>query len=182
MKAKKLAMTAAMAALTCLAGMSLHWVSASLVPFSIVPILVLLSGLVLGAEYGALAMLIYVILGLLGLPVFSSAPFGGFGYVLKPTFGFILGYVAAAYVTGKVYRPGSLVWAGIASLCGLAVLYLFGLTYLYGVLRWVLNKPTDVAGVLTMGFLPFITFDLIKAAIAAWVGNDVVRRWTLSQS
>lgn len=181
MKSKKLAMTAAMAALTCVAGMSLHWVSASLVPFSILPILVLMSGLVLGAEYGALAMLIYVILGLFGLPVFSSAPFGGFGYVLKPTFGYILGYVAAAYVVGKVYRPGSLLWAGIASISGLLVLYLFGLTYLYAILRWVLDRPTDVAGVLAMGFLPFITLDLVKAAIAAWAGNEVVRRRLLSQ-
>jgi len=181
MKSKKLAMTAAMAALTCLAGMSLHWVSASVVPFSILPILALLSGIVLGAEYGALAMLIYIILGLFGLPVFSTAPFGGFGYVLKPTFGYILGYPVAAYVTGKLYRPGSLVWAGIASLGGLAIIYLFGLTYLYVILRWVLDSPTNVAGVLTMGFLPFISLDLIKAAIAAWVGNEVVRRRLLSQ-
>lgn len=179
MNTKKLAMTAAIAALASLAGI-IHWVSPTLIPFSFMPFMALLSGIILGAEYGALAMLVYMILGLLGLPVFATAPYGGIGYVFKPSFGYLLGYVAAAYVAGKIYRPGNFWWALIAALGGLFALYLFGLTYFYAVFRFVLDKPKDVAQVLAMGFLPFILWDLLKAAVAAWIGNEVVRRRMIS--
>ena len=176
MKTRKLAMTSVMAALMCLAGMLLHW-SPGLVPFSILPVFVLMSGIILGAEYAAMAMLAYLVLGLFGLPVFSTAPYGGLGYILKPTFGFLLGYVAAAYIVGRVYREGSL-WRAIAGvLAGLVTLYLFGLIYLYIILHWVLHRPTSVAGVLMIGFVPLLFMgDLIKAGIAVWIGQEVVRR------
>ncbi|MDR3543173.1 MAG: biotin transporter BioY [Desulfosporosinus sp.] len=176
MKTRKLAMTSVMAALMCLAGMLLHW-SPGLVPFSILPVFVLMSGIILGAEYAAMAMLVYLVLGLFGLPVFSTAPYGGLGYILKPTFGFLLGYVAAAYIVGRVYREGSL-WRAIAGvLAGLFTLYLFGLIYLYIILHWVLHRPTSVAGVLMIGFVPLLFLgDLIKAGIAVWIGQEVVRR------
>lgn len=175
MNVQKLSRTAAIAALTCLAGMMLRWVSPALVPFSILPVMVLLAGIVLGAEYGALAMTVYVTLGLFGLPVFSAAPFGGFAYLAKPTFGFLLGYIGAAYAVGKIYRPQRFATAILAVLCGLAVLYGFGLSYLYMIMSWVLHKPTSLALVLSAGFFPFIISDLIKAIIAAVVGNQVVR-------
>ncbi|MDR3586401.1 MAG: biotin transporter BioY [Desulfosporosinus sp.] len=176
MKTRKLAMTSVMAALMCLAGMLLHW-SPGLVPFSILPVFVLMSGIILGAEYAAMAMLAYLVLGLFGLPVFSTAPYGGLGYILKPTFGFLLGYVGAAYIVGRVYREGSL-WRAIAGvLAGLFTLYLFGLIYLYIILHWVLHRPTSVAGVLMIGFVPLLFLgDLIKAGIAVWIGQEVVRR------
>ena len=176
MKTRKLAMTSVMAALMCLAGMLLHW-SPGLIPFSILPVFVLMSGIILGAEYAAMAMLAYLVLGLFGLPVFSTAPYGGLGYILKPTFGFLLGYVGAAYIVGRVYREGSL-WRAIAGvLAGLFTLYLFGLIYLYIILHWVLHRPTSVAGVLMIGFVPLLFLgDLIKAGIAVWIGQEVVRR------
>jgi biotin transport system substrate-specific component len=176
MKTGKLAMTSVMAALMCLAGMLLHWVSPALVPFSVLPVLVLMSGIILGAEYATMAMLVYLVLGLFGLPVFSSAPFGGLGYILKPTFGFLIGYVPAAYVVGKIYRNGSQWRAIVGVLAGIVTLYLFGLSYLYIILHWVLHRPTSIASVMMIGFVPFIFGDLIKAAIAVWVGQEVVRR------
>jgi len=165
-----------MAALMCLAGMLIHWASPALVPFSVIPVLVFMSGLILGAEYAAMAMLVYLVLGLFGLPVFSSAPFGGLGYILKPTFGFLIGNVAAAYVIGRVYRQGSLRRAILGVITGIVTLYLFGLSYLYITLHWVLHRPTSVEGVMMIGFVPFILGDLIKAAIAVWVGQEVNRR------
>ena len=177
MEVKKLSWTAAMTALTILPGMLVHFLSPGLVPFSILPVLVLLSGIILGANYGALAMLAYVALGLFGLPVFAGAPYGGFGYVLKPTFGYLIGYIGAAYVTGLIYRPGSLIRAFSGVLGGLVVLHITGAAYLYIIMRWVLDKPTTIAGVLMIGLVPFIAADLIKAGIAAIVGNEVVKRW-----
>ena len=175
MKTRKLAMTSVMAALMCLAGMLLHW-APGLVPFSVLPVLVYISGIILGAEYAAMAMLVYLVLGLFGFPVFATAPFGGLGYILKPTFGFLLGYVAAAYVVGRVYREGSLRRAIVGVSAGLVTLYLFGLSYFYIILHWVLHQQTSVAGVMMIGFVPFILGDLIKAGIAVWVGQEVVRR------
>ncbi|AFM39204.1 hypothetical protein Desaci_0089 [Desulfosporosinus acidiphilus SJ4] len=176
MNIRKLAMASVLAALMCLTGMLIHWAPA-LIPFSVLPIFVYLSGLILGAEYGAMAMLVYLVLGLFGLPVFASAPFGGFGYILKPTFGFLLGYVAAAFVVGRIYREGSLWRAIIGVFSGLVILYLFGLSYLYMILHWVLHQSTSVAGVLAMGFVPLLFLgDLIKAGIAVWIGQEVVRR------
>ena len=147
-----------------------------MVPFSVLPVLVYISGIILGAEYAAMAMLVYLILGLFGFPVFAAAPFGGLGYILKPTFGFLLGYVAAAYIVGRVYREGSLKLAIVGVLAGLVTLYLFGLSYLYIILHWVLHQQTSVAGVMMLGFVPFIFGDLIKAGIAVWVGQEVIRR------
>lgn len=176
MKTRNLAMTSVMAALMCLAGMILHWFP-GLVPFSILPVFVYISGIILGAEYAAMAMLAYLVLGLFGFPVFATAPFGGFGYILKPTFGFLIGYVAAAYVVGRVYREGRLWQAVMGVLAGLVIIYLFGLSYLYLILHWKLHQQTSVVGVLMIGFVPLLFVgDLIKAGIAVWVGQEVVRR------
>lgn len=176
MNTKNLAMTAVMAALMSVAGMALRWVSPALVPFSILPLLVYIAGIVLGPRYGALSMVVYILLGLFGLPVFATAPFGGIGYVLKPTFGFLIGYIFAAYTVGLIYKPTSLVRAVVAALAGLVVLYAFGLGYFYGLFNWVLHKPMSMTAVVAAGFTPYIGMDLIKAVIAAVVGNEVVRR------
>lgn len=176
MKIRELALTAAVAALTSLAGMILHFISPALVPFSLLPIFVLLSGLLLGPKYGALAMIVYIMLGLFGLPVFSSAPYGGWGYILKPSFGFLLGYIGAAFTAGLIYRPGSLPRAIAGAGAGLIIIHVSGLIYLYIILNYVLSQPTDMVKVFMIGTAPFIVSDLIKAGIAAVVGNEVVRR------
>ena len=181
MKATHLARTAAMAALLCLAGMLMRWASPALVPFSVLPIFVLLAGLVLGPKYGSLAVTVYVFLGLLGLPVFASAPFGGIGYVLKPSFGYLLGDIAAAYAVGKIYTRKSLLSAILAVLSGIIILYSIGLSYFYLIMHFILHKPTTVALVLSTGFLPFIAGDLLKGAIAAWVGNELHKRQVFRQ-
>ncbi|MEM5817219.1 MAG: biotin transporter BioY, partial [Desulfitobacterium hafniense] len=113
---------------------------------------------------------------LLGLPVFASAPFGGIGYVLKPSFGYLLGDIAAAYVVGKLYNRQSLLSALLAVLGGIIALYLIGLTYFYLVMHFILHQSTTMALVISMGFLPFIAGDLIKGGIAAWVGNQLIKR------
>lgn len=83
----------------------------SIVPFSLVPFVVCLAGATLGSRSGAYSMLMYMCLGLAGLPVFASPPYGGFSYVVTPSFGFIPGFVVAAYVIGRVLEsmPGK-VW------------------------------------------------------------------------
>lgn len=181
MKVRQIVATAAITALTALAGMLSHGVFQAVVPFSLLPIMVYVSGIILGGAYGALAMFTYVLLGLFGLPIFASAPFAGFGYIFKPTFGYLLGYIGAAFVVGRIYRPGSLARGVLGILAGIVVLYFFGLSYLYGIFRWVLLRPLNLQQVLEYGFFPFIVGDLVKGGIAAWVGHQVVLRRKESQ-
>ena len=63
---------------------------------------VLLAGLILGADKGAISVGCYVLLGLVGVPIFAAG--GGIGYIFRPSFGYLVGFIVSAYVTGKVTR------------------------------------------------------------------------------
>ncbi|RKO67822.1 biotin transporter BioY [Desulfofundulus salinus] len=172
-------LAALFAALAAVAAMLSRFFITPYVPFSLVPFVVMLAGGLLGARVGALSMLIYVLLGLVGLPVFETAPFGGPAYVLKPTFGFLLGFIGGAWVTGalapKQKDPG-VVPLFLAMVAGLAVIYLLGLPYLYVILNFYMGKTFSALQVIKIGFLPFIGFDLLKAALAAVLARLVYRR------
>ena len=93
-----------------------------------------MAGCLLGSGCGALSQLIYVLLGLLGLPIFTAG--GGFSYVLHPTFGFLLGLIPAAWVIGRLARSTCSFWRiALAALAGLAVLYAVGLPYMAMILN-----------------------------------------------
>ena len=78
------------------------------VPFTLQYLFTMLAGLLLGAKKGALAVCVYILLGLCGLPIFAQG--GGIGYVFQPSFGYIIGFALGAFVTGvianKTGRPG----------------------------------------------------------------------------
>lgn len=148
----------------------------AVVPFSLQPLVAVLAGVLLGARIGALSMVVYLLLGLVGLPVFATQPFGGPAYVLKPTFGFLLGQVLAAYVAGKILA-GNKNWSFVnyllASLAGMAVIYLVGLPYIYGILNLYVGKAVSVMGVLKIGFLPFVLWDVLKAVMVAVLARTI---------
>ena len=88
-----------------------------------------MAGLLLGAKLGALSQLLYVVLGLVGVPIFAAG--GGFGYIFNPTFGFLLGLIPTAWVIGKIAeKDRSVPRLLLACFAGLAVLYLVGLPYI----------------------------------------------------
>ncbi len=149
-----------------------------LVPFSLLPMISLLSGMILGPRLGAISMLVYILLGLIGIPVFASPPYGGFIYILKPTFGFLLGFILASWLSGKVLEKnkGLLKNYFLASFIGLLAIYLVGLPYLYIILNLYLGKSTDITGVLRLGFFPFIIPDIIKSAISSIFAKVIVSR------
>ena len=81
------------------------------IPFPLVPltfqtVVAVLAGLLLGPLYGTAAVGVYIFMGLIGLPVFTSG--GGFAYVVQPTFGYILGFAAAAFVAGALCGRGKI--------------------------------------------------------------------------
>lgn len=149
------------------------------IPFSLQPMIALLAGVLLGPRIGALSMTVYVLLGLVGLPVFATQPFGGPAYILKPTFGFLVGQVLAAYIAGKILKGGQTTKITsylMAALVGMAVIYIVGLPYIYVILNFYLGKAVSVAGVIKTGFLPFILWDLVKAAVVAFLARAIHRR------
>lgn len=142
----------------------------AVVPFSLQPLVAVLAGVLLGARIGALSMVVYLLLGLVGLPVFAKPPFGGPAYILMPTFGFLLGQILAAYAAAKILEGNqkrSFTKYLLASLAGMAVIYLVGLPYIYGILNFYVGKAVSVMGVLQIGFLPFALWDVIKAVAVA---------------
>jgi biotin transport system substrate-specific component len=131
---------------------------------------VMLVGASLGAWRGAVSMLTYLGVGLLGLPVFAGAT-GGLLALTKPSFGFIIGFVFAAALVGWLAerswdrRPVlSLAAFGLASL----VPFAFGIPYM-GFVLGAMGIPNDLGTLLALGFFPFIVGGIVKWVVAASV-------------
>ncbi len=129
---------------------------------------VLLVGSTLGALRGALSLTLYAVLGIVGLPVFSDAS-SGFAVLAGPTGGYIVGFIAAAALTGWIaQRAWDRHWikATLAFLAGSVVTFMFGLPWLWYALG-TYGLPNDIHSVLIAGFYPFIVGGVIKAILAA---------------
>ncbi|MDT7948667.1 MAG: biotin transporter BioY [Thermoflexus sp.] len=138
-------------------------------PFTPVPITgqtfaVLLVGAALGSRRGALSMAVYLLEGALGLPVFAGGA-AGLARLRGPTGGYLIGFIAAAFVTGWLAERG---WdrrpatTALAMLTGNAVIYLFGLPWL----AWFVGSFLGPKGALALGLLPFVPGDLLKLLLA----------------
>lgn len=102
----------------------------------------LTAGLVLGEKFGALAVGVYVLLGLVGVPVFASG--GGIGYLFKPTFGYLVGFILQAWFCGKFSRQLSVInFKNIfaVNLLGMLIVYVVGMSWLYLVSNYVIDAP-----------------------------------------
>lgn len=130
---------------------------------------VLLAGAILGPRRGALSVLAYIVEGLMGLPIFAQGRAGP-AVLAGPTGGYLVGFVAAAYVVGVLARQGwdrRPVTTALAMIAGNVVLYSFGLAWLYCLTR-LFAKPLS-AGIWAVGLYPFLLGDLIKIALAVTI-------------
>ena len=131
---------------------------------------VLLVGMTLGAMRGGLSMVLYVALGIVGLPVFSDAS-SGWGVLAGPTGGYLIGFIASAVLTGWLAQrrwDRKIVRSFLAFLAGSVVTFAFGLPWL-AVWLGVNGYPNDLNSVLASGLYPFIVGGVIKAAIGAGI-------------
>jgi biotin transport system substrate-specific component len=131
------------------------------VPVTLQTLAVLMAGCLLGSTRGALAALAYVVEGVAGLPVFAGGT-SGLTHLLGPTGGYLLGFVAAAFVMGLCAERGiARHWWGalLALLAGDVVLYVPGVIWL--------GAFTGADKAVALGFLPFIVGDALKTA-AGW--------------
>ena len=139
------------------------------IPMTLQVAVVLLSGLLLGARGGAISQAFYVLLGLIGLPVFAGGV-GGIQYVFSPTFGFLLGFIFAAATTGFLARRVKSFYSCLFScIAGIIVMYATALPILFINLKYVAAMDISVIGLFQIGLLPFIIPDVIKACVAAIV-------------
>jgi biotin transport system substrate-specific component len=132
------------------------------VPLTLQTLGVLFTGAVLGSRRGALALLLYLTEGALGLPVFAGGA-SGVGYMLGPTGGYLVGFVVAAGVVGWLAQRGwdrRLVWVAVAMVIGNVIIYVCGVA-------WLAVFLGDLWGALVKGMLLFVVGDLIKIAVAA---------------
>lgn len=179
----------AFAALAAASAILVRFGGEAIVPFSPIPFVALAAGLMLGSRRGALAMAVYVLIGLAGVPVFAKAPFAGPQYVLQPTFGFLLGFIGAAFVSGWVVEAlgrRSIVSYVVGALGGLVVIYAAGLAYLWGALNYLvgadtlakigMSQPVSIGTVVKIGMAPYIILDVVKMILAAGIAREVADR------
>lgn len=137
------------------------------VPFTLQFLFTMMAGLLLGGRLGAVSVGLYALLGLVGLPIFAEG--GGFWYLLKPSFGYILGFILGSYVTGKMtekqpLRPGRTL---LANFTGLAIVYGMGMVYYYIICNYVINTPIGLWPLLLYCFLLAVPGDICLCFLAA---------------
>jgi biotin transport system substrate-specific component len=133
----------------------------------------LLAGQLLGGRLGALAVITYTVMGLIGIPVFASG--GGPGYLLQPTFGYLPAFALQAYAGGTLIRmqnrPITVRRQLAANLAGLVIVYTIGIAYFYIMSRFVLHAAMSFWLMLWYCAVLQIVPDLIICAAAAVIGQ-----------
>jgi len=146
-----------------------------LVPFTLQFWFTTMAGLLLGPRLGAISVFVYVLLGLIGVPVFTQG--GGPGYVFQPTFGYLLGFIVGTWLTGKLAwmkQTPSVPWLLFATLAGLLVVYTSGTAYCYWISNFVLgNTITFWPLMLTCFFMP-LPGDLVLCVVSALLGKRLL--------
>ncbi|MFA5014205.1 MAG: biotin transporter BioY [Actinomycetota bacterium] len=156
-------------------------------PFTPVPITtqvltVLLSGLFLGSRWALASQTIYILMGIIGLPVFSGFK-NGAAFLAGPTVGYVIGFMAAAFVTGYIYenwakKDGNslshILASSISCIFGVILIHLFGFIYLFG----YFHTLTGAGSILDMlikswklGTQPFLIIDFLKVIAAVSIVN-----------
>jgi biotin transport system substrate-specific component len=138
----------------------------SQIPYTLQDLFVLLAGALLGARLGALSQALYIIIGLIGVPIFTKG--GGLSYIFQPTFGFLLGFIVAAFVIGLIVNNKvNIRRTFIASLVGVLVIYVFGVFYLYMLSHLYTHSNISFIEAITIGALPYLPKDIVFCIVAA---------------
>jgi len=138
------------------------------VPMTLQPLAVLIVGGLLGPRYGAASAALYVMMGAVGLPVFTPGGLPGFARLTGPTGGYLLSYPVAAFVTGRLAST-SLTRCFLAAAAGLFIILAAGTAQL------AIISGRDTA--MTLGFLPFVIKDVGSVVVAALIINRFGRRF-----
>ncbi|TDL60985.1 biotin transporter BioY [Rhodococcus qingshengii] len=154
------------------------------VPITLQTFFAILAGVVLGSRLGAIAMMVYAFVGLVGVPVFAQFG-GGLGHFLRPTFGFIVSYVFTAYATGYIIEKmkNTVRVYAFAALIGMAINYIFGTNWMYAAYKIWASAPEGFT--YKMAWLWMVVplpKDIILAVFAGVMGHRLKRTLSRSQT
>lgn len=139
------------------------------VPITLQTLILYLAAALLGGKGGAMSQIIYLIIGMIGFPVFAGGK-AGLGVLMGPTGGYLMGFVAGAYTTGKLIEittAPTLTWMICAMGAGTLVIYVFGVGQLVLVARLSFFKAIMV------GVLPFLIGDALKVTAASLAASKL---------
>ena len=134
-----------------------------------------LSGLLLGARLGALSVAIYLITGLIGLPVFANG--GGLSYILQPSFGYLIGFCLGSYITGTMASmEGRLSFWKLfsAGVAGLIAVYSIGMIYYYVIANFYIDQPIGIMALFLYCFLLPVPGDLVICIVSAIIAKRMI--------
>lgn len=187
MRLRFLILAALFAALTAVGSLIKIPLPGTLLVFTLQTFFVFLAGLLLPPRYAMASQAVYIAVGLLGLPVFSTG--GGFSYVLAPSFGFLIGFILCSGLLSLLARKElstlthdgvhpvlRIVRVSLFSLLAIVVMYAAGVTYMYMIYRFYLHNPKTVGEVVIVGTGVFVLFDIAKMAIAVPIAAAVLKR------
>lgn len=167
-KVYPMAITAVMAAVTCV--VSPFSLNVGPIPISLCTLALYLSVYLLGWKRGALSCLIYILLGLVGMPVFSNFS-GGLAKVAGPTGGYIVGYLPMVIVAGLFVA-----WSDKRLVQLLGMILSTALLYLLGTAWYCFQSQTPVADAVMLCVIPFLPGDLIKMGVTIAIGPNIRKR------
>ena len=172
-RTKTLILCALFAALICVA--TFVRIPTPMMSFTLQLTVVLLSGILLGPKAGAISCLVYLFIGLAGLPVFAEG--GGIGYVLRPSFGYVFAFWAGAFLAGKIARKVSspsfarLLWAHFA---GMILIYLVGVLYMFFISNVYLGTGMGLRAVLLYGLVLTAPVDAVLCVVSALLSKRLL--------
>ena len=177
MKRRNLIVTLTLSALFCtliIIGSFIRIPMPNMMPMTLQTFFVLLSILILPLKASTLATVTYMILGLIGLPIFSGG--GGLGYILMPNFGFIIGFVAVSVIIGVVIEKLKKLafWQCLAiSFLGIAIIYIIGIFY-FAFITNICNKD-DYSAIwfIQTIFLPFLPKEIICIILSSFTAYKI---------
>ena len=159
----QMATCAIMAALMCVLGpMS---VPIGPIPVSLTNLVIYLAVILLGANLSTTSYVVYLLLGMVGLPVFSGYQ-GGIAKLAGPTGGYLIGFIFMAYISGIFFKKSkhNIIITIIGMILGTAVAYLFGTIW------FIFQMQCELSYALSVCVYPFIPFDIAKIVIAVFLG------------
>ena len=166
---RQLTLIGVIAAVTCILGpLSLP---IGIVPISLTNLAIYFAVYALGGKRGTLSYIVYLFIGLVGLPVFSGFS-GGFPKLFGPTGGYLIGFIFMAFISGIFIDKFSnkIYMCFLGMVLGTIVTYIFGTAWLAYEAHIAFNKA------LAVGVLPFIPGDIVKIVIASLIGPQIKKR------
>lgn len=134
------------------------------IPLTFQTFAVFIIPLILGIKKSAIVFLLYILLGIVGLPVFSEG--GGWNYIFKPSFGFIIGFFFASIVIGIASKSNKFYLKYILSTIGLLIINLFGVIYMYFIMNYYLELDKNISYIISVAVIPFIAKDFITMILS----------------